>query len=117
MIGEHIWLPVVGPELGIGTKNRETISYQSSPAPSEPIAARIVFWLPGLIALEVGVRVLLVSMVGTLSVWVFSHSEGLVPTISQVTGFYFKETGSILFTALKYSLFRERTQLHETDMT
>lgn len=81
------------------------------------MAARIVFWLPGLVALEVGVRVLLLSMVWTLSVCIFSQSEGLVPTMSQVTGFYFKEPGSILFTALKYSLFRKRTQLHETDMT
>lgn len=27
VIGEHTWLSVVGPELGIGTKNRETISF------------------------------------------------------------------------------------------
>lgn len=41
-----VCLPMVGPELGRGTtKKRKTISCQSSPTHSGPIASRIEFWL------------------------------------------------------------------------
>lgn len=52
----------------------------------------MVFWVPGLVALEVGVRVLLSSLVWTLSACILPHSEASVPMISQVTDLYLLRT-------------------------
>lgn len=41
-------------ELDLGKKNRKAVSCSSAPAHSVPIAAKLTFWLTGLVAIEVG---------------------------------------------------------------